>query len=325
MKKIISLLVILTMTLTLSAQSNYSPCYTNNMSKGNTAFNQGKYSEARTYYSNAKQCAGGNPTEAQKKIAACDAKIKAQRQAAEAKRKAEIQALAKTYTVNGVSFTMKYVEGGTFQMGATPEQGNDAYNDEKTVHSVTVSDFCMGETEVTQALWVAVMGSNPSSFKGDNLPVESVSWDDCQEFIRKLNVLTGKKFRMPTEAEWEYAARGGNRSNGYKYSGSNSISDVAWYGSGKDNTHPVKTKKANELGLYDMTGNVCEWCSDWYGSYNSSAQTNPTGPSSGSKRVSRGGSWNNAYARSCRTSSRFYGNPDRRISYGGFRLVVSHQ
>lgn len=313
-------------SLSITAQNNYSACYTNNMSKGNTSFSQGKYSEARTYYVNAKQCAGGNPSAAQQKINACDAKIKAQREAAEAKRKAEIQALAKTYTVNGVSFTMKYVEGGTFQMGATSEQGNDAYNDEKTVHSVTVSDFCMGETEVTQALWVAVMGSNPSSFKGDNLPVESVSWDDCQEFIRKLNVLTGKKFRMPTEAEWEYAARGGNKSQHYKYAGSNTIGNVAWYTDNSgSSTHPVKGKQANELGLYDMSGNVWEWCQDWYGSYNSSAQTNPTGPSSGSKRVSRGGSWNNAYARSCRTSSRFYGNPDRRISYGGFRLVVSHQ
>ena len=164
-----------------------------------------------------------------------------------------------TFTVNGVSFTMKLVEGGTFQMGATSEQGSDAYNSEKPVHSVTLSNYYLGETEVTQALWNAVMGSNPSYFEGDALPVEQVAWNDCQEFIRKLNQKTGKNFRLPTEAEWEYAARGGKKSNGYKYAGSNDIGSVAWYTNNSDSkTHPVKGKSPNELGLYDMSGNVWE-------------------------------------------------------------------
>ncbi len=226
-----------------------------------------------------------------------------------------------TFTVNGVSFTMIKVEGGTFSMGATSEQGSDADSDEKPVHSVTLSDYYIGETEVTQELWEAVMGTNPSGFKGSQKPVEGVSWNDCKEFITKLNRLTGKKFRLPTEAEWEYAARGGNKSKGYKYSGSNTIGNVAWY---RDNssktTHNVKTKSPNELGIYDMIGNVWEWCEDWYDSYSSGSQTNPTGPSSGSYRVFRGGCWYN-YAASCRVSDRYFASPGRRYGDLGFRVV----
>ena len=145
------------------------------------------------------------------------------------------------------------------------------------------------------------MGSNPSRYTGDdNLPVEQVSWKDVQEFIQKLNALTGKTYRLPTEAEWEYAARGGNQSQGYKYAGSNTVGDVAWhYGNSDHKTHPVGQKQPNELGLYDMSGNVWEWCQDWYGDYSSSAQTNPTGPSSGSYRVLRGGSWSNRRSNPC--------------------------
>ena len=216
---------------------------------------------------------------------------------------------------------MVYVKGGTFTMGATAEQGSDAESDEKPTHSVTVSDFYIGKYEVTQAQWRAVMGSNPSKFTGDNNPVEKVSWDDIQEFIKKLNAQTGKKFRLPTEAEWEYAARGGNQSKGYKYSGSNSIGDVAWYdGNSGDKTRPVGQKRPNELGIYDMSGNVWEWCQDWYGAYSSSSQTNPTGPSSGSSRVLRGGSWY-SYARNCRVSFRSSGIPDSRYYSYGFRLA----
>ena len=192
-------------------------------------------------------------------------------------------------TVNGVQFTMIKVEGGTFQMGSTSGD-----SDERPVHQVTLTnDYYIGETEVTQELWTAVMGSNPSRFKSSNqLPVEKVSWNDCQRFITKLNALTGRTFRLPTEAEWEFAARGGNASEGYTYSGSNNEGDVAWYGSNSnDETHVVATKAPNELGIYDMSGNVWEWCQDWYGSYSSEAQTNPTGPTSGSNRVIRGGSW----------------------------------
>ena len=226
-----------------------------------------------------------------------------------------------TFTVNGVSFTMIKVEGGTFSMGATSEQGSDAYSDEKPVHSVTLSDYYIGETEVTQELWEAVMGTNPSSFKGSQKPVERVSWNDCKEFITKLNRLTGKNFRLPTEAEWEYAARGGNKSKGYKYSGSNTIGNVAWYTDNSGSTtHNVKTKSPNELGIYDMIGNVWEWCEDWYDSYSSGSQTNPTGPSSGSHRVSRGGSW--SYSASyCRVSNRNFGSPGIRGNFLGFRVV----
>ncbi|MBE6193211.1 MAG: PEGA domain-containing protein [Rikenellaceae bacterium] len=218
---------------------------------------------------------------------------------------------------------MVFVKGGTFTMGATSEQGSDAYSDEKPTHSVTLSDYYIGKYEVTQAQWRAVMGNNPSRFKGDNLPVERVSWDDIQEFITKLNAQTGKNFRLPTEAEWEYAARGGNQSKGYKYSGSNTLGDVVWYDDNSSSkTHSVGQKQPNELGIYDMSGNVWEWCSDWYGSYSSSLQTNPMGPSGGSDRVLRGGSWLND-ARDCRVSIRDSVTPDSRLSDYGFRLVCS--
>ena len=219
--------------------------------------------------------------------------------------------------------SMVSVEGGTFTMGATSEQGSDAYSSEEPAHQVTLSDYMIGKTEVTQEVWQAVMGSNPSNFSGNNLPVEKVSWNDCQEFIKKLNSLTGLNFRLPTEAEWEYAARGGNKSKGYKYSGSNDIGSVAWYTSTTHNsgTKPVATNAPNELGLYDMSGNVYEWCSDWNGDYSSSSQTNPKGPSSGSNRVIRGGSWSDE-ARDCRVSNRYSGSLDLRGSFLGLRLAL---
>ena len=228
-----------------------------------------------------------------------------------------------TFTVNGVSFTMVGVEGGTFTMGATSEQGtSDPWDDEYPTHSVTLSDFAIGETEVTQELWRAVMESNPSDFSGTNLPVEFVNWNDCQTFITKLNQLTGKNFRLPTEAEWEYAARGGNKSKGYKYAGSNNLNDVAWYSNnGSSKTHPVKQKQANELGLYDMSGNVLEWCQDWFSTYSSSAQTNPTGPANGSRRVGRGGSWYGS-ARGCRVSFRDNYTPTTYSYDLGLRLAL---
>ena len=226
------------------------------------------------------------------------------------------------FTVNGVSFQMVEVRGGTFTMGATSEQG-DANDDEKPTHEVTLSDYYIGKTEVTQALWEAVMGNNPSYFQGKSLPVENISWNDCKTFIVKLNALTGKTFRMPTEAEWEYAARGGSKSRGYKYSGSGNIDEVAWH---KDNseekTHEVGTKRPNELGLYDMSGNVWEWCNDWYGDYSSASQTNPKGPDSGANRIGRGGGWW-YYARGCRCSIRGDFGPDYRNEFLGLRLCLS--
>ena len=226
-----------------------------------------------------------------------------------------------TLTVNGIKYNMVWVEGGTFRMGATSEQGSEI-SDEKPVHRDALSGYYNGKTEVTQALWQAVMGSNPSYFEGDDLPVEQVSWDDCQEFIRKLNSLTGQNFRLPTEAEWEFACRGGNNSRGYKYSGSNYIDNVAWYdGNSGDKTHPVATKSPNELGIYDMSGNVWEWCADWYGDYSSGRQTNPKGPYGGSGHVNRGGSWYN-FARNCRSSIRIDDYPTYRDDLLGLRLAL---
>jgi formylglycine-generating enzyme required for sulfatase activity len=218
------------------------------------------------------------------------------------------------------------IAGGMFKMGCTSEQGSDCYDDEKPAHQVTVSSFRMGKYEVTQAEWEAVMGTNPSYFKNcPTCPVEQVSWEDVQLFLQKLNGLTGGRYRLPTEAEWEYAARGGNRSNGTKYSGSNDISGVGWYdGNSGNKTHPVGEKAANELGLYDMSGNVYEWCSDWFGDYSSSAQTNPQGPSSGTCRVLRGGGWDYD-ARLSRVSCRGSGTPGARYGYYGFRLVFPVQ
>ena len=205
------------------------------------------------------------------------------------------------FTVNGISFKMVKVEGGTFLMG-TPDDDPDVWSEEIPQHQVTLSDFSIGQTEVTQALWEAVMGNNPSDHHGRNLPVELVSWDDCQTFILKLNALLGRTFRLPTEAEWEFAARGGNYSKGYKYAGSNDLDVIAWYyDNSNETTHSVGTKAPNELGLYDMSGNVWEWCQDWYANYNSSAQSDPTGPSSGTYRIDRGGGW---YDQTCRVAKR---------------------
>ena len=224
--------------------------------------------------------------------------------------------------IDNLISNMVYVSGGTFIMGATSEQGSDAEDDEKPVHQVTLSSFSTGRYEVTQEEWEAVMGSNPSHRKGAKHPVENVSWNDCQEFIRKLNALTGKQFRLPTEAEWEYAARGGNNSRGYKYPGSNDIGSVAWYWRNSNHqTHPVGQKAPNELGLYDMAGNVMEWCNDWFGAYGSSPQTNPKGPSNGSFHVFRGDSWIPGYS-DHNVSGRSYGEPDYRFRDRGFRLAL---
>ena len=224
---------------------------------------------------------------------------------------------------DGISIDMVRVEAGTFTMGATPEMVN-SYGYEKPAHQVTLTnDYYIGKYEVTQALWKVVMGNNPSCFKGDNLPVENVCWDDCQKFISKLNSITGKNFRLPTEAEWEYAACGGKKSRGYQYSGSNNLSDVAWYTDNSGSkTHTVGSKQANELGIYDMSGNVYEWCQDWFGSYSSSSQVNPTGANSGFSRVYRGGSWLNA-AWGCCSSYRNSYAPDFRNGNLGLRLVLS--
>lgn len=227
------------------------------------------------------------------------------------------------FSVKGVSFKMIRVSGGTFAMGASPEQGKFADATEKPLHKVTLNNYYMAQTEVTQALWQAVMGNNPSKYKGDDLPVESVSWNACQTFIKRLNTMTGKSFRLPTEAEWEYAARGGSASKKYMYSGSNDWTTVAIrdkYATAP--TYRVASKEANELGIYDMTGNVSEWCEDWFGNYASGAQVAPKGPENGESRIYRGGSATmpETYYR---VSARDGGKPDFWFYTVGLRLAMS--
>lgn len=229
--------------------------------------------------------------------------------------------------VRGLEPIMVEVKGGTFTMGCKDGRDTDCSNDEKPAHSVTVKDFGIGKYEVTQAQWRAVMGSNPPElgFKGcDQCPVESVSWNDIHEFIKKLNTKTSKNYRLPTEAEWEYAARGGAKSRSYQYAGSNTIGEVAWYSENAGNkTYPVGQKKANELGIHDMSGNVWEWCNDWYSSdyYALSANgNNPKSAATGSYRVVRGGSWFD-YPQDCRAASRNYNTPAFRYDAIGFRLA----
>ena len=228
------------------------------------------------------------------------------------------------FKVGDVSFKMIYVEGDTFTMGATPEMKKPD-KDEKPKHQVTLSSYYIGETEVTNALWDAVMGDKTDS-RFVNYPKSYISWLDCWEFIQKLNVLTGKQFRLPTEAEWEFAARGGKKSNHTQYSGSDNIDEVAWYwkGSQQSYVHPVALKKANELRLYDMSGNVSEWCQDDYVEYSRKAQTNPEGKSIGFKKVMRGGSYGSE-ANACRTSSRMWKEAVNKNSgyFNGFRLALS--
>lgn len=223
------------------------------------------------------------------------------------------------YTVKGVEFTMVTVEGGVFQMGS-----DSGGYDEQPAHEVKLKRFSIGQTEVTQELWEAVMDTNPSAWKGAKYPVESVSWDDCQQFIKKLNRLTGRRFRLPKEAEWEFAARGGNLSQGYTYSGSNNINDVAWCDNGiYSRPHKVATKEPNELGIYDMSGNVWEWCHDWYYDdyYFESPIKNPPGPFEGTDRVIRGGSWG-SIEKLCRVIERNYYFPEGTGNIVGFRLAL---
>jgi formylglycine-generating enzyme required for sulfatase activity len=221
---------------------------------------------------------------------------------------------------------MVFVEGGTFTMGCTPEQ-KDCTDMSKPTHQVTLNDFYIGKYEVTQAQWEAVMESPiHSKYKGANRPADRINWQDAQKFIRTLNRKTGLKYRLPTDAEWEYAARGGNKSKGYRYSGSDNLDEVAWHGNNsKDETHDVGTKKPNELGIYDMTGNVGEWTSDWYGTYSAEPQNNPKGPETGEFHTIRGGDWVSNPSREPRflciaNRVKFWDIPER-LAIIGFRLA----
>lgn len=229
--------------------------------------------------------------------------------------------------IRAVASDMVAIPSAPFTMGCTREQGQDCFYWEKPDHLVMVDSFYISRYDVTQALWFAVMDTNPSHHKNcPNCPVENVSWNDAIEFINKLNKLTGKKYRLPTEAEWEYAARGGSISKGFKYPGSNDIDLVAWYdANSKDTTHPVGKKFPNELGLYDMAGNVWQWCSDWFDLkyYIGMPVDNPKGPDNGTLRVIRGGSWMN-FARLCRIPYHNGTAPDKRFSNDGFRLAMDY-
>jgi formylglycine-generating enzyme required for sulfatase activity len=234
---------------------------------------------------------------------------------------ASIQVANKLLAPRANPYNMVFVEGGTFTMGCTAEQGDECYGDEKPAHPVTLKSFFIGKYPVTEAEWVAVMGHDPRHGRS-RLPVEWVSWDEIQVFLERLNAQTGMKYRLPTEAEWEYAARGGKYSQGFKYSGSDDLDKVAWFELDLfvDPHFDVGLKQPNELGLHDMSGSVWEWCSDWYGDYSSDSQTNPKGPELGNRRVLRGGSWSND-ARHCRVSNRRNDAPGNCFSYYGFRLV----
>ncbi len=224
------------------------------------------------------------------------------------------------------TYNMVRVTGGKFSLGCTSEQSSDCEGDETPVNQITLSDFYIGKYEVTQKEWREIMGNDPSYFLGcDQCPVEQVSWDDVQTFISKLSVKTGKPYRLPTEAEWEYAARGGKKSKGYKYSGGNQLENVAWVSPNSQNkTHPIGLKAANELGLYDMSGNVWEWCRDWHQNeyYSIMPLENPTGPQSGFEKVLRGGSYVNLQ-QYCRVSERGHTSPDNKLYAFGFRLARS--
>lgn len=227
------------------------------------------------------------------------------------------------------SFEMVDVQGGTFLMGAQKTNASgqnydaEAYQIESPVHSVTIGNYAIGMFEVTQAQWFAAMGSNPSSIQGDNLPVENVTWEEVQEFITLLNQQSGLNYRLPTEAEWEFAAKGGNQSDGFKYSGYSILGACGWYYTNSEaTTHPVGTKNANELGLFDMSGNVREWCNDWFDYYDSSSVENPQGPSYGSMKVNRGGSWTTPDV-NCRNTYRHTDAPYDKAQDLGFRLALT--
>ncbi|MDR2585780.1 MAG: formylglycine-generating enzyme family protein [Prevotellaceae bacterium] len=236
--------------------------------------------------------------------------------------------------INAQEPEMVFVKGGTFTMGCTSEQLSDCYGNEQPTHLVTLSDFYIGKYPVTQKQWEQVMGTSIEVQRdfdgpgfslygqGDNYPMYYVSWEDAQEFVRKLSSATGKKYRLPTEAQWEFAARGGTISKGYRYSGSNDINEVGWHDKNNNGTaHPVGLKKPNELGIYDMSGNIWEWCSDYYDDYKSDHQVDPMGPSTGLDRAMRGGNWECAL-HYCRVSFRDFNPQEYRYHYLGFRVVM---
>ncbi len=340
MKRILIFLLIPFWGITVYGQEGYLEY----LQAANTCFEQGDYECAKKKYEAYRASAGSNAQDISSQITKsekcleiiilADDYFKEEEYAEAGKRYAKVLEInpldayvKRQYDLcnavfQGIFSNMVYVEGGTFIMGCTSEQGRNCNSDEKPSHLVTVGNFYISKYEVTQRQWKLVMGSNPSSFDDDEFPVEKVSWYDVQVFISKLNEFTGKKYRLPTEEEWEFAARGGNKSQGYRYSGGNNIDKVAWYeNNSKYRTHPVGLKSPNELDLYDMSGNVLEWCNSCYSSYSSSTQANPQGPSTGLDGVIRGGCWF-APARGCRVSFRYSSDPGVSYYYLGFRLCL---
>ena len=327
---ILSIILCLSATAVLHAQQG---CCDNNYKAGKKALDEKKYNEAIRFFTQGRDCGDRCSYNFNALIQEAtnhrDEKVVTKPIKSKPKPNVSTEpspSTRRTVTTFKYEPEMVFVQGGTFQMGCTSEQGSDCESDEKPTHQVTLSSYQIGKYEITQWQWREVMGQDPPElkFKGcDDCPVERVSWDDIQQFLKKLNNRTSKNYRLPTEAEWEFAARGGTRSNGYKYSGSNSIGNVAWFTDNSNNkTHPIGQKQANELGIFDMTGNVWEWCSDWYGTYNSAAVSNPTGATKGTARVARGGSWNR-YAQCCRVADRNYYAPTIRDSDLGFRVILS--
>ncbi len=226
-------------------------------------------------------------------------------------------------TKNSFDYELVRVEGGSFAPGNITDKEVEGDSKKNPNRTLNLDSFSIGKYPVTQRLWVEVMENNPSSNKGEDLPVENVNWKDVQIFIEKFNRLTGKKYRLPTEAEWEFAAKGGNMTEGFKYSGSNKAEDVAWFNhNSKGKTNPIGTKNPNELGIFDMSGNVWEWCNDWYDEFyfQICESNNPTGPSHGTYKVARGGGWH-GMADDCMVSRRDFSNPDYRDEALGFRLA----
>lgn len=320
MKRIIFLLLLLVGWQWCGAQN----CYSDTRSQGIALYNQKKYAEAINHFEVARDCPD-KPDENDLADWIQKCRIALEKSTV----KGNIVRLPEKEDITGrknnsLAVEMVFVKGGTFMMGATQEQGSEAESDEKPAHRVTVSDFYIAKYEVTQASWKQVMGNNPSHFRGDDLPVDHVSWDEIQVFLNKINALTGKKFRLPTEAEWEYAARGGVYNKGYKFSGSDDLNRVAWYDDNSaGTTHSVGGKSPNELGIYDMTGNVWEWCEDKYDGnyYSESPMKDPKAQPAVYDYVVRGGGWN-AFSFFCRVSNRDSKAPEDRSDNQGFRLVL---
>lgn len=229
------------------------------------------------------------------------------------------------FQVGDVSFKMRRVEGGAFVMGATPDQHDEHTISDKPAHTVVLSPYYIAETEVTNALWRAVMPDRRfvEDWYDPTQPITYVTWDDAQLFVHRLDSLTGMPFRLPTEAEWEYAARGGGKSKGYRFAGSDLADTVAWHtGNAGFKKHQVMKKQPNELGLYDMTGNVSEWCQDWFGQYYYGTEPNPQGPAEGEKRIVRGGSYDNC-ADNIHISCRQYHQPEEANNCIGLRVAFT--